>query len=148
VELKDFVKETLSQISAGVAEAMDEVRENGGCVNPAAFAKVKVPEPSHFGAYEKGKNIFLVDFDVAVTATKESGTNAGAKLTVANFLSLGARGESSQNNVTVNRIAFKVPLVLPVDPESEAQMNERLENAAKKRAERKGFQRTSGFQQL
>jgi hypothetical protein len=35
LELKDFIRETLAQIAAGVEAAQTEVRDAGGFVNPA-----------------------------------------------------------------------------------------------------------------
>lgn len=118
MDLKDFVKEALVQISTGVKDAQSAVRDLGGVVNPATYPSSSAGG-AYFGNYEDGQHIFLVDFDVAVSVTENSGTNAEAKLKVASFLSLGAGGESSAQNETTNRLTFKVPLALPVDKQSQ-----------------------------
>ena len=124
MELKDFVRETLVQVVSGIEEAQTEVRDCGGFVNPAHRANVKGSDESHFGVIGTGQNIFLVDFDVAVTVIEESGTEAKAKLNVASLLTLGAGGESSQSSSATNKISFKVPLALPTDSVSEEQLKE------------------------
>ena len=125
MELKDFVKETLSQIVAGVEAAQTEVRDCGGLVNPAYRPRKKEPSASHFGELDHGQNIFLIDFDVAVTVLEESGTEAKVKLNVVSLLGLGAGGESSNSNSATNKISFKVPLALPVDSVSTEKLKER-----------------------
>lgn len=122
MDLKDFVKETLSQIAAGVNESIPQVREAGGLVNPAVRTNTKTTDPSHFANLGTGRSIFLVDFDVAVTVEEDSATNAEAKISVATLLSLKTSGESGNRSSFTNRIGFKVPLALPVDPISEEQL--------------------------
>ena len=124
MELKDFVRETLVQVVAGIEEAQTEVRDCGGFVNPAHRENVKSSDESHFGVIGTGQNIFLVDFDVAVNVVEESGTEAKSKLNVASLLTLGAGGESSQSSSATNKISFKVPLALPTDSVSEGQLKE------------------------
>lgn len=113
MELDEFVKVTLTQIASGVRDSLEVVRERGGYVNPAVPARLK--NDSHFASLDYGVNVFLVDFDVAVTVAEDKGTNAAAKLTVASLLSLQAGGESGSSNTITNKISFKVPMALPVD---------------------------------
>jgi hypothetical protein len=133
MELKEYIKETLVQISEGIEAAQTEVRDCGGFVNPAHRTSVKTSDPSHFGAVENGQNIFLVDFDVSISVIEGSGTDAHAKLKVASLISLGAGGKSSQSSNSTNRISFKVPLGLPVDAVSEEQLNQRDARVAENR---------------
>lgn len=46
MELKDFVKEALTQIAAGVDESLLSVRESGGYVNPATRTNTKATDGS------------------------------------------------------------------------------------------------------
>ena len=114
MELKDFVKETLVQIVAGVHASQEEIRQLGGIVNPATLSN-NPNSPSYFASVDSSRPVFLVDFDVAVTVAENSGTNAHAKLSVASLISLGAGGNSGNSSASTNRLAFKVPLALPVD---------------------------------
>ena len=133
MELQEFIRETLSQIAAGIEAAQTEVRDCGGFVNPAHRVSPKGSNESHFGVLDTGQNIFLVDFDVAVTVIEESGAEAGAKLKVASMLSLGAGAETSNSSSATNKISFKVPLALPVDSVTEEQLKEQDERIKEKR---------------
>lgn len=125
MDLKDFVRETLVQISTGVQESIEEVRESGGYSNPAAVGSSKNSDNSHFGSMGEGQNVFLVDFDVAVTVDENSEVSGGGKLKVASVFSLGADAGSSSKSSSSNRVSFKIPLALPVDPVSRAEVTER-----------------------
>lgn len=116
MELSEFIKETLTQIAVGVSRSQEAVRESGGYVNPRAYRDVKATDTSHFASTVDGANVFLVDFDVAVTVSEDSATDAKAKLSVASFITLGVGGASGSASSATNRITFKVPLALPIDP--------------------------------
>lgn len=135
MELKDFVKETLVQITQGVHESIVQVRESGGYTNPAVRTNTKSSDSSHFANLGFGRNVFLVDFDVAVSVEEGTGTNAGAKLNVASLLTLGAGGESANKSTATNRISFKVPIALPVDPVTEEELKKREIEQAKQMKE-------------
>lgn len=133
MDLKDFVRETLSQITEGVREAQDGVQGAGGFVNPA-FRPSKINDPeSHFGLMPDGQNIFMVNFDVAVSVVEGTQTDADARLQVAGFIKLGAGGASEESATTTNRVSFKVPLALPVDTVSAEGLKEKDERKRKKR---------------
>ncbi len=133
MELKDFVKESLIQVVTGIEEAQAEVRDCGGFVNPAHRVDVKSSNESHFGVVGRGQNVFLIDFDVAVTVVEGAGTDAKAKLNVASLLELSAGGKSNQSSSATNKISFKIPLALPTDSFSEEQLKEQEEVVHAKR---------------
>jgi hypothetical protein len=122
VDLKDFVRETLVQIATGVKDAQDDVRRLGGVVNPAANSPA--PGNGYFTSLQDGHHVFLVDFDVAITASENTATNAGVKLSVATLLNLGAGGQSGNAIAATNRLSFKVPLAYPVDGQTHAKLAE------------------------
>lgn len=125
MDLKDFVKETLVQISSGVQESIAEVRESGGYTNPAAAKSKESGQSSYFSSMGDGQNVFLVDFDVAVSVDEDSMVSGGGKLKVASVISLGGEAGSSTKSSASNRVSFRVPLALPVDPISFDEVKER-----------------------
>lgn len=125
MDLKDFVKQTLVQITAGVKDAQGEVRTLGGIVNPAT-RNATDGGGAYFSTIDEIHHVFLVDFDVAVTVTENSATDAGAKINVA-VLKLGAGGESSNSSAATNRLTFKVPLALPLDEPTRSKLVAELE---------------------
>ena len=125
MDLKDFVKETLVQISSGVQESIAEVRESGGYTNPAAAKRKESGQGSYFSSMGDGQNVFLVDFDVAVSVDEDSKVSGEGKLRVASVISLGGEAGSSTKSSASNRVSFRVPIALPVDPISFDEVEER-----------------------
>jgi hypothetical protein len=121
MDLKEFVKETLVQITAGVREAQEAVQLLGGVANPATLTRSD-GAGSYFATIDDMHHVFLVDFDVAVSVTENAGTSAGAKLNVATLLTLSAGGQSGNVSAATNRLSFKVPLALPLDEETRARL--------------------------
>ena len=132
MELKEFIRETLSQIAAGVEAAQTEVRDAGGFVNPAHRVGKQEQDKSYFGAFPSGQNIFLVDFDVTVSVIEATETEGKAKLSIAGFVDLGTGGQSNASSTATNRISFKVPLAMPVDAISAEDLN-KLDEAVSER---------------
>lgn len=133
MELKEFIRETLSQIATGVEAAQTEVRDSGGFVNPAHRAGNQEPDKSHFGVLTSGQNIFLVDFDVTVSVVEATETEGKAKLNVAGFINLGTGGQSNASSTATNKISFKVPLAMPVDAVSAEELKRQDEAVAERR---------------
>lgn len=111
MDLKEFVSLALQQMVEGVAEAQKTVE--GGQINPKiwmsqrdAAAKMKILESN------AGKWIHLVEFDVAVTVADATATKGGLGLVVGP-VALGTQGQSSNQNSTVSRIKFEVPVAWP-----------------------------------
>lgn len=128
MDLKEFVKETLVQITSGVRDAQGEVRLLGGIVNPATLTRTD-GAGSYFSTIDDIHHVFLVDFDVAVSVTENTETNAGARLNVATFLTLGAGGQSANSTAATNRLTFKVPLALPLDEPTRSKLASEIERA-------------------
>ncbi|WP_155273465.1 hypothetical protein [Xanthomonas arboricola] len=107
MELKDFVKLTLVQITQGVKDAQGEVTAIGGNVNPY----------THFVAQGMGTHLTRgatqqVKFDVAITASESNASKEGIGVVVAS-IALGKRNEVSDQSTSVSRVSFEVPLALP-----------------------------------
>ena len=103
MDLAEFVRTTLEQISKGVAEAAPEVKSAGGLMNPLSPYR-----PDRY----KDARAHAVEFDVAVTVQEDATTGAKGKLSIV-ALEISGGGEISSANTTVNRIRFKVPMQLP-----------------------------------
>ncbi len=117
MELKDFVSQTLIQITQGVADAQAALAPMGAKVNPKLSNLLPKGEKS-YGAFawadgEGANPVLLVKFDVAVTTTKETKTKGGIGV-VAGIVSLGSTGATDKGNTDASRITFEVPLMLPL----------------------------------
>jgi hypothetical protein len=94
MDLQTFVRESLTQIMAGIREAQQKEGEQGHFINPK-------------GA--RGWKFRDVDFDIALTASSK--TQGGIKVVAA---LVGGEGERAAEHSTVSRVKFSVPVVFPI----------------------------------
>jgi hypothetical protein len=88
MDLKEFVKETLTQIGDGLKESNEYINEsNNGFIR---------------------NDLVNVKFDVAVTTSEEDKTGVGGKLSVANLISIGGKEENTNQNTNFSRVQFSV----------------------------------------
>lgn len=116
MELKDFIKQVLSDIAGGITEAQME-NETTAWIVPTRVIGSNVEKVSTTKGYIPVRNI---DFDVAVTSetnTKSSdGMTGGIK--VVEFFHIGGKSqeESSAIQQNVSRVKFSIPMMLPSAP--------------------------------
>ena len=103
MNLQEFVTETLSQITRGVAEAKN-VSHN---IAPALHFDPKSP-PIHRG--ERNVALFMVDFDVAVSVTEKTEVGGSGGITVVSVFKAHGKAERSGEESTVSRVRFNVPI--------------------------------------
>lgn len=109
MELQEFVKETLLQITKGVKEAQEEARSYGGVVNPRLVQDATNAQIN--GEYRPAQN---VEFEVGLTESSEDKTKKGIGVLLGG-LKGGIDGSDSRTTSSVTKIRFTVPLVLPTD---------------------------------
>ena len=94
---------------------MDGVRDaqvaskHGGTVSPTLNHFEKL---SDVVQTDTGDFAHMVDFDVALSVEQGTGTRRGIGLFVGP-VALGSTGQSSAQNLSVSRVKFRVPVVLP-----------------------------------
>ena len=108
MELKEFIKTAITDITEAVSELQSELN-NGAIVNPT------LPNPIALKTLtvdNESRPIEQLAFDVAVTATEASGIDGSAKAGISIF---GAKigTESSAKTENVSRLTFSVPIVFP-----------------------------------
>ena len=118
MDLHEFVRESLTQIVQGVSAASEAVRTAGGMINPSLEKSVVLDKAQLIGQLHTGQAVFLVEFDVAVTAASATAGGAAAGLQVVSFFEAKVGGKTQSTTESVSRIRFPVPLALPMDPES------------------------------
>jgi len=112
MKLQEFVSETLKEIIAGVKESQKYAESEGAWISPHMFAHGDKTSIRYI-AEKGGANIEQIEFDVAVTSTEGSATEAGAGIFVA-AIGLGAKGKSDTSSSSISRIKFSIPLGLPM----------------------------------
>lgn len=114
MQLDEFVKSTLVQISKGVRKAAAEVTELGGAVNPCV--------PVAMGSYKDASATDIM-FDVALVVSESSVGEAGAKISVASVFRAGGSMKDTDSYQQTSRVQFSVPLRIP-SGEDKDEMNE------------------------
>ncbi len=99
MDIKEFIEETLNQITGSV-------ESNPSSLNSNDLATYDKNSAKGVATIVDGGFITSVEFDVAVT--ESSSKDGGAKLSIAGVGSLG--GDLATGSQTVSRIKFSVPL--------------------------------------
>ncbi|MEW8469446.1 MAG: hypothetical protein AB2637_13015, partial [Candidatus Thiodiazotropha sp.] len=101
MDLKEFVKESIVQISKGIEEANTELESSEAMVNPI-YVQMHSQDAQGYGRTKERDSGFKnpdsrllqkVDFDVAVSVETGKEGSAGAKLTIAS-IGIGAEGKT------------------------------------------------------
>ncbi len=108
MELKEFIKTAISDITEAVSELQSELN-NGAIVNPTLPNSIALKTLT---VDDEIKPIEQLSFDVAVTASEEAGIDGQAKAGISIF---GAKIGSATSAKTENasRISFVIPVVFP-----------------------------------
>ncbi|HEY1661692.1 MAG TPA: hypothetical protein VGI03_04675 [Verrucomicrobiae bacterium] len=103
--LREFVADTLNQITEGVGDARGENKQ----VAPPVFQHSGSTSYCVLRGGVAHPSAFLVEFDVAVTVSKKTNVDAGGGVLVHVF-EAGINRKTSAEHSTVNRIKFQVPV--------------------------------------
>ncbi|HPO57196.1 MAG TPA: hypothetical protein PKY46_14455 [Ignavibacteriaceae bacterium] len=98
MDLKEFVKESILQLSEGVREAQKEINEK------------KLGEGISDNYYK------VIKYDIAVSTTETDKKGLGGKITVANLISVGGEGEKSNLASNYSRIQFELSVHIKTQP--------------------------------
>lgn len=120
MDLKDFVKETIAEISRAIVEANNELTEVGTIVNPKNVAGSFKDTENVYGFLLKESEskdyrrpVHLIDFDIAVTAIDQKGSKGGIGVLVG-AIGLGTQGQTMAENSIQSRLKFRIPVALPI----------------------------------
>ena len=127
MDLRDFIKETISAIVTATVELQSELESTGVIINPP----VSVTERE---LYEEGstshtsRRFEIVEFDVAISAAAE--TSGGGKA-VLKILSIeaGADGKHQRTSEKVSRVKFSIPMALAPSKAEATNLTARREHA-------------------
>jgi hypothetical protein len=109
MELQRFVTNVLTQIMCGIQKAQQTVGQQGGEVNPPV-TRLSSGSAERFISVSRNKQqiVEFVEFDVAVTITEGDETRSAISIMASRIA-----GSTTDNQSTVSRIRFKVPVCFP-----------------------------------
>lgn len=110
MNVREFVRETLSQVIGGIQDSRGDMRAHGAMIHPTGDVY------NGDSGLDIDRNSVVkpiaVSFDVAVTVSDSTSAEGKGGLSV---VGIGVAGQlsSQQSNQTVSRIAFSVDIVPP-----------------------------------
>ncbi len=111
MDIKDFIKETVGAIAEATSELQSEYEETGTIINPPVSNQER-------DLFEEGgtgstyRRVEVIDFDIAVTASGETGGGGKAGLKILS-VEAGMDGKHTQRNEEISRVKFSIPVSLP-----------------------------------
>lgn len=116
--LKDFVKETLTEVVDALTEFTEERKETGASANPPISnqgfkGRTDIIEGQYISEKSRYETIVPVTFDVAITAIDDATTKGRAGLQVVSIFKADGSIEHASTTTNANRVQFTVPLRLP-----------------------------------
>jgi hypothetical protein len=113
MELKDFIEETLVNITTGIRNAQEKAHPTGAVINPNSL-RYNTGSLREQGYTSDGRVTSAIDFDLAVTITE--GSSVKAKIgVISGLLNLGTQGAIDTSNIVVSRIRFSIPILYPYE---------------------------------
>lgn len=112
MELREFVRDALVQLVTGIRDAQAATVASGARIAPPTIALVKQLTSEVVLEEATRRPLHLVEFDIAITATHESG-KAGKIGVLAATLGISAEGHAGQQSERVSRVRFSVPIAFP-----------------------------------
>lgn len=110
MELRDFIKTTLTEISLGIKEAQEETKDLGVIINPSGLAVGN--QGDKYLKHGGWRYVQDIEINVAITISEIDGAKAGLGI-VTGIFSGGASSSTENNNSSMSTIKFKIPVALP-----------------------------------
>ena len=109
MELKDFIKTALTDITDAIKELQDGL-QNGAIVSPSMpHANTTIVDPVNINI---NRPISKIDFDVAITVGNADKVGGNGKIGI-HILSAKIDNENVAHSENVSRMTFSIPIVLP-----------------------------------
>lgn len=110
MDLKDFIRDTLVQITEGVKEAQDICRDMGGLVNP--MLQVGVCNGETFRFKDSDYPATTVNFKVGLEESNSNGNKTGIGVFLGKA-SLGKEYNKGNEIQSITNVEFSVTVVFP-----------------------------------
>jgi hypothetical protein len=121
MELKDFIKEAIKDISEAIVECNDDLEVIGTIVNPKRVSVEKNAKDNLLGYMTSPTDnpdpnflrpVHMISFDVSVSTTTKKDGKEGIGVNVAG-IKLGKDKSDISSDNTASRLSFSVPIALP-----------------------------------
>lgn len=113
MEIKEFITESLKQIVDGVVAAQKHAEENDALISGEDLFVSNGGLNSVATNSLTEESVQFIEFDLAVTTTENTETEAGAKIEVKGLFKIGADVQAGNESKSISRLKFSIPLLLP-----------------------------------
>ena len=111
MELKEFIKQTLSQVVFAIKESQDELQDTGVIISPKYTRKTAYSyemSDSHLA----NSQVHEIKFNVSLSVENNTGEKAGLNV-LTGWLNAGGQLSSEQMKQNLNSVEFTIPVVFP-----------------------------------
>ena len=113
--LKEFIKESLSQIIDAVVETQDKYKETNVLICPDDIQgkdnNLYIDNKNFNNYHNRYTRVQNIEMDIAISVTEKEGNKSG--LGIAKIINAGISSENAQQNESISKIKFSIPIVLP-----------------------------------
>ena len=119
MELKEFIKEAIRDVSEAIKESNDELAEIGVISNPESVSGQGSSGRLYGFAYRPSNGestqrpVHMLEFDMAVSTIDKKDGKQGIGVEVAG-IKLGKDGSKGEESSVSSRLKFGVPIAFPV----------------------------------
>lgn len=114
MELQEFIKNTLVQITNGVIDAQNELKDTGCLINPVGH--ITGEKNMDYGQYGT-RNVQKIKMNVVLEVNESEGSSKG--IGVAKVLNAGINTDKASSNSQVTSVEFEIPIAFPVSYENQ-----------------------------
>lgn len=112
MELKDFIKGTISNISLAIIELNEEMNDKGLIVNPKDDSN-RHNDCTRLNYSDDWRMVKDIEFNVSLSVSDGKDKGLGFKIVLNPALNIGGNYGSNNNNSVSNSVKFCIPVVYP-----------------------------------
>jgi hypothetical protein len=112
MELQEFIKNTLVQITNGVIDAQNELKDTGCLINPMSYTTAVDKNMIIKGVQNTARMIQTIKMNVVLDVSKSNNSKSG--IGVAKVIKAGIESDETTINKNVTSIEFEIPVAFPV----------------------------------
>jgi hypothetical protein len=113
--LRDFISDTLVQISSGIQDAQKKTSPNlipdNQCFNPRI-----VPYPINSSGPSPRDNLYNIDLEIAITVGHQTHSSGKIGIVVVPDIDLSFKNSKNTTNTFAGKIKFTIPMIYPSIP--------------------------------
>ncbi len=112
MELQEFIKNTIVQITNGIIDAQNELKDTECLINPMGYSSDS--NNIYEGVKNTSRSIQKIKMNIVLDVTNSSGSKSG--IGVARVIKAGIDNSESASHKEMTTVEFEIPISFPVMP--------------------------------